>query len=201
MTVLMNGPMSGDRSPRRQIRRTSIEGVWLVRPRYVTPRMLSRRATSLGTSAIPTPDATAAQHVGLLEHTPRHELGERRLDPWGNAHPEPPRGDDGSLWWPAYRDASTPAGAGELVAGGHPGRKLGAVLQLELPKDGRDVSLDRLARQEQRARDVRIAGAARDELRDLELAVAQGRDVSARSCARPASPGADAHLTQQLIDV
>ena len=47
------------------------------------------------------------------------------------------------------RDASTPpVGAGEPVAGCHPGRKLGTILHLELPQDARDMALDRLARQE-----------------------------------------------------
>jgi hypothetical protein len=63
------------------------------------------------------------------------------------------------------------------------------------------MSLDRLARQEQRAGDVRVAGATRDEVRDLALAFAQAREVTARSSARPASPRADAQLAQQLIDV
>src|SRR6266542_5807028 len=63
------------------------------------------------------------------------------------------------------------------VAGCHPGRELGTILHPELPQDVRDMSLDRLARQEQRARDVRVAGATRDEIRDLPLAVAQDREV------------------------
>src|SRR6266487_6430725 len=51
------------------------------------------------------------------------------------------------------------------VAGCHPGRELGTILHPELPQDVRDMSLDRLARQEQRARDVRVAGATRNEIR------------------------------------
>src|SRR3954447_25294358 len=46
------------------------------------------------------------------------------------------------------------------VAGRNPGRELGTILHLELPQDVRDMSLDRLARQEQRARDIRVGGAA-----------------------------------------
>src|SRR5437667_12576469 len=93
--------------------------------------------------------------------------------------------------WEGGRDASTPpVGDGGPVAGCHPGCKLGAILHLELPQDARDMSLDRLARQEQRAGDVRVAGATRDEVRDLVLALAKAGDVTARSSARPASPGA-----------
>src|SRR5205809_2913619 len=79
----------------------------------------------------------------------------------------------GACRWEGGRDASTPpVGAGEPVAGCHPGCKLGAILHLELPQDARDMSLDRLAREEQRAGDVRVAGATRDEVRDLALAFA-----------------------------
>src|SRR5215470_19316872 len=107
-----------------------------------------------------------------------------------------------SVRWESGRDASTPpVGAGEPVAGCHPGGKLGAILHLELPQNARDMPLDRLARQEQRAGDVRVAGPTRDEVRDLALAFAQAGEVTARSSARPASPGADAQLAQQLIDV
>jgi len=87
------------------------------------------------------------------------------------------------------------------VAGCHPGRELGTILHLELPQDARDMSLDRFARQEQRARDVRVAGATRDEIRDLPLAVAQAREVSARSCAGAASPRPDAQPAQELVDM
>src|SRR6266516_3898779 len=87
------------------------------------------------------------------------------------------------------------------VAGRNPGRKLGTILHLELPQDARDMSLDRLARQEQRARDIRVGGAARDEVRDLALAVAQAGEVTGRPCARSASPRADAKLAQELVDM
>src|SRR5439155_12555747 len=87
------------------------------------------------------------------------------------------------------------------VAGCHPGRELGTILHPELPQDVRDMSLDRLARQEQRACDVRVAGATRDEIRDLPLAVAQDREVTTRSCAGPASPRPDAQLAQELVDM
>ena len=53
------------------------------------------------------------------------------------------------------------------VAGRNPGRKLGTILHFELPQDARDMSLYRLARQEQRAHDVRVGGAAHDEVRFL----------------------------------
>src|SRR5437899_3977844 len=88
-----------------------------------------------------------------------------------------------------------------FVAGRNPGRKLGTILHLELPQDARDMSLYRLARQEQRARDVRVGGAARDEVRDLALAVAQAGEVAGWPCARSASPRADAKLAQELVDV
>src|SRR5438093_8476323 len=87
------------------------------------------------------------------------------------------------------------------VSGCHPGRELSPILYPELPKDVRDMSLDRLARQEQRARDIRVAGATRDEIRDLPLAIAQDREVTARSCAGPASPRPDAQLAQELVDM
>src|SRR5437667_12536556 len=104
--------------------------------------------------------------------------------------------------WEGGRDASTPpVGGGEPVAGCHPGCKLGTILHLELPQDARDMSLDRLARQEQRARDIRVAGATRDEVRDLALAVAQDGEVTGRPCPRSASPCADAKLAQELVDM
>ena len=59
------------------------------------------------------------------------------------------------------------------VAGCHPGHELGTILHPELPQDVRDMSLDRLPRQEQRARDVRVAGATRDG-----FAISRSRSLS-----------------------
>jgi hypothetical protein len=87
------------------------------------------------------------------------------------------------------------------IAGCHPGRKPRTILYFKLRQDVRDMSLDRLARQEQRVRDVRIAGATRDEIRDLPLAVTQDGEVIARSCAGPASLRPDAQLAQELVDM
>src|SRR5213075_1664470 len=51
------------------------------------------------------------------------------------------------------------------------------------------------------AGDIRVGCAARDEVRDLALAVAQAGEVTGRPCARSASPRADAKLAQELVDM
>src|SRR5262245_64674211 len=96
----------------------------------------------------------------------------RRLRSWGTS---------------LVRGAGLPRVAGVGEAGG----ELGPVAGPELGEGGRDVALDRLAGEEELARDLGVRGARRGERRDLPLALGQRTRA-----ARPAGPGADAEAPQ-----
>src|SRR5688572_26261567 len=80
----------------------------------------------------------------------------------------------------------------------HQACKLGPVAGADLGEDVRQMPLDGLRGDDERVGDLAIAGAGRDEPRDLQLAIAQG--LEARGAASSAAPPcADTELTEPAL--